>query len=91
MIRKVVDLPPKVARGFVDAMNDYFAEESPTKRDAIAAHQLRYSISIARTAQRPVTAQRHQGDVRGFEGSDFVGEQIIVSICFPSLLSPPIG
>jgi hypothetical protein len=40
MIRKVVDLPPEVARGFVDAMNDYFAEENPTKRDAIAAHQL---------------------------------------------------
>jgi hypothetical protein len=37
MIRKPLDLPPKVARGFVDAMNDYFAEDNPTKRDAIVA------------------------------------------------------
>jgi hypothetical protein len=29
---------PEVARGFIDAMNDYFMEEDPTKRDAIA-HQ----------------------------------------------------
>ena len=39
MIRKPLDLPPEVARGFVDAMN-YFAGENPTRRDAIAAHQL---------------------------------------------------
>ncbi|SHN87175.1 hypothetical protein [Bradyrhizobium erythrophlei] len=40
MIRKPpLDLPPQVARGFVEAMRDYFAEENPTKRDAIAAHQ----------------------------------------------------
>ena len=35
-----IELPPEVARGFVDAMKDYFAEDDPTKRDAIAAHQL---------------------------------------------------
>jgi hypothetical protein len=38
--RKPLDLPPAVARGFVEAMNDYFAESDKTKRDAIAAHQL---------------------------------------------------
>jgi hypothetical protein len=40
MPSKPIDMPPKVARGFVRAMNDYFADEDPTKRDAIAAHQL---------------------------------------------------
>ena len=40
VIREPTDMPPKVARGFVRAMNEYFAESSPTKRDAIAAHQL---------------------------------------------------
>lgn len=40
MTRKPLELPPAVARGFVSAMNDYFAEKDPTKRDAIAAHQL---------------------------------------------------
>ena len=40
MTRKPLDLSPKVARGFVTAMHDYFAEKDPIKRDAIAAHQL---------------------------------------------------
>jgi hypothetical protein len=40
MIHKPLDLPPAVARAFVDATNDYFAEDNPTERDAIAAHQL---------------------------------------------------
>jgi hypothetical protein len=35
MIRKPLDLPPDLARGFVVAMSDYFAEENPTRRDAI--------------------------------------------------------
>jgi hypothetical protein len=39
-VNKPLELPPAVARGFVDAVHDYFTEESPTKRDAIAAHQL---------------------------------------------------
>ena len=30
---------PEVARGFIDAMNDYFMEEDSTKRNAIATHQ----------------------------------------------------
>jgi hypothetical protein len=40
VIRKPIDMPPKVARGLVNAMNDYFAEANPTKRDAIASPQL---------------------------------------------------
>jgi hypothetical protein len=40
VIRKSLDLPPEVGRSFVKAMNDYFAEDNPSKQDAIAAHQL---------------------------------------------------
>jgi|HubBroStandDraft_4_1064222.scaffolds.fasta_scaffold3022118_2 hypothetical protein len=39
-MKKPIDLPPKAALGFVDAMNDHFAEEDPTKKDAIAVHRL---------------------------------------------------
>jgi hypothetical protein len=38
--RKKIDLPPNVARGFMDDMWAYFAEEDPTKRDVIAVRQL---------------------------------------------------
>jgi hypothetical protein len=41
MIRKQLDLPPAVARAFVDDMRAYFAEENPIKRDGIAVRQLR--------------------------------------------------
>ena len=41
MIRKPLDLPPAVARAFVDDMRAYFAEENPIKRDGIAVRQLR--------------------------------------------------
>ena len=44
-----VTLPPAVAHGFVNAMRDFFAEKNPTKRDAIAAHQL----SVLRDHQGP--------------------------------------
>jgi hypothetical protein len=36
-----LDLPPAVARAFVDDMRAYFAEENPIKRDGIAVRQLR--------------------------------------------------
>jgi hypothetical protein len=39
--RKPIDLPPDVARAFVDDMRAYFAEENPIKRDGIAVRQLR--------------------------------------------------
>src|ERR1700727_1104185 len=41
MIRKPLDLPPAVARAFVEDMRAYFAEENPIKRDGIAVRQLR--------------------------------------------------
>jgi hypothetical protein len=40
VVRKPLELPPGVAKAFVAAMRDFFAESDKTKRDAIAAHQL---------------------------------------------------
>lgn len=40
MIRNPPEIPPDVASRFVDAMRAFFKEEDPSKRDAIAAHQL---------------------------------------------------
>jgi hypothetical protein len=60
MMYKPFDLPPKVTRGFVDAMKDYFAKESPTKRDAIAAHQL----SILGQYQNPREEPLRLSDVK---------------------------
>ena len=39
--RKPLDLPPDVARAFVDDMRAYFDEENPIKREGIAVRQLR--------------------------------------------------
>ncbi|WP_315737959.1 hypothetical protein [Bradyrhizobium sp. SZCCHNR1093] len=40
-MRKPVELPPDVARAFVQRMNDYFGEVDATKRDIIAVLALR--------------------------------------------------
>jgi hypothetical protein len=37
---KPLDVPPKVARAFVDAMRDFVVETDRTKQDAIAAGML---------------------------------------------------
>jgi hypothetical protein len=39
-VRKPLELPPEVARRFVEDMRAYFAEEPGTKRDLIAVRQL---------------------------------------------------
>lgn len=54
VIRKPLDLPPDVARGFVNAMRDYFNEEDPHKRDAIAAHQLSILSEFQAPRERPL-------------------------------------
>ena len=36
-----IDLPPAIARAFVEDMKAYFAEENPIKREGIAVRQLR--------------------------------------------------
>ncbi|HZR74185.1 hypothetical protein [Bradyrhizobium sp.] len=54
VIRKPTELPPAVAYGFVSAMNDYFAEEDDTKRDAIAAHQLKILSDYQNPQDKPL-------------------------------------
>lgn len=58
--RKPLELPPAVAHGFVRAMNDYFVEANPIKRDAIAAHQL----SVLRDYQGPREKKLRLEDVK---------------------------
>lgn len=41
MICRPIDIPPDVASRFVDAMRTCFAEKYPTKRDTVAARQLK--------------------------------------------------
>jgi hypothetical protein len=41
MARKPLELPPVVARAFVQDMRAYFDEENPIKREGIAVRQLR--------------------------------------------------
>lgn len=38
--RKPPEFPLAVAKAFIRAMEDYFTEQDPTRRDAIAVHQL---------------------------------------------------
>jgi len=55
----------------VDAMRDFFAEENPTKRDAIAAHQ----FSVLRDYQGPRDKKLRLEDVKQMfaEMKDIVG------------------
>jgi len=54
------DLPPTVARAFVGAMNEYFAEKDPHKREAIAVRQL----SILGQYQNPREGKLRLVDVK---------------------------
>ena len=58
--RKPLDLPPAVARAFVDDMRAYFAEENPIKREGIAVRQLR----ALREHQRPREKKLRLSDVK---------------------------
>jgi len=43
MPRKPIELPPAVARQFVEDMRAFYAEKNPIKRDEIAGRQM-YSL-----------------------------------------------
>jgi hypothetical protein len=49
MPRKPIELPPAVARRFMEDLRAFFAEESPNKRDEIAGRQM----SVLRQYQGP--------------------------------------
>ncbi len=40
MPRKPIELPPAIARRFVDDMHAFYAEPNPIKRDEIAGRQM---------------------------------------------------
>jgi hypothetical protein len=60
IVRKPPEFPLAVAKAFARAMDDYFAEEDPTRRDAIAAHQL----SVLRDYQGPRDKPLKLSDVK---------------------------
>jgi hypothetical protein len=49
-----IELPPDVARGFVEAMRAFFAEKDAIKRDAIAAHQLHVLRDFQAPREKPL-------------------------------------
>ena len=60
IVRKPLDLPPEVARGFVKDMEAYFAEEDRLKRDEIALRQLH----VLRERQGPREEALRLSDVK---------------------------
>ena len=60
VVRKPLDLPPDVARSFVQDMRAYFAEDNPIKRDGIAVRQLR----ALREPQGPRAKKLRLSDVK---------------------------
>jgi hypothetical protein len=52
MPRKPIELPPAVARRFVEHMRAFFAEKNGIKRDEIAARQLHASADISGQGKR---------------------------------------
>lgn len=54
MARKPIELPPEVARKFVEDMRAYLKEPSELKRDVIAARQMHILNEHARPGDKPV-------------------------------------
>lgn len=52
MPRKPLELPPDVARAFVEDMRAFFAEPNAIKRDEIAAHQVRALREYSRAGDK---------------------------------------
>jgi hypothetical protein len=70
MPRKPTELPPDVARRFLEDMRAYFAEPNIVKRDEIADRQDARAQGISRTAGKAGTHSRHHGNVPADEGSE---------------------
>jgi hypothetical protein len=60
MPRKQLEVPPAVARAFVEDMRAFFAEKNAIKRDEIAARQLH----VLRAYNPPRAKKLHLSDVR---------------------------
>lgn len=55
--KKPLELPPAVARGFVSAMRDYFAETDTHKCDSIASYQLSIMKGYQGPREKPLTLE----------------------------------
>ena len=63
VVRKPLDLPPDVARSFVQDMRAYFAEDNPIKRDGIARAAASRPQGARRAAREKIQAVRCKSDV----------------------------
>jgi hypothetical protein len=77
MPSKPMELPPAVARRFLEDMRAFFAQESPIKRYEIAGRQM----SVSSTAGKAGAHSRHQRVVPADEGSLISPENELVQGC----------
>lgn len=56
--RKPPEFPLAVAKAFIRAMEDYFTEQDPTRRDAIAVHQLDVLKQYQGPREKPLRKRR---------------------------------
>jgi hypothetical protein len=54
MPRKPIELPPAIARRFMEDLRAFFAEESPIKRDEIAGRQMAVLREYQGPREKPV-------------------------------------
>jgi len=54
MPRKLIELPPEVAKAFVREMHAFHAEKSPIKRDEIASRQIHVLRQFQGKSERPI-------------------------------------
>jgi hypothetical protein len=66
--RKPLDVPPAVARAFVEDMRAFFAEKNRYKQDEIALRQL-HAQGASRAAGEGASIVRHQTNVSRDEGN----------------------
>jgi hypothetical protein len=73
VIKLNMNLPPEVARRFVEDMEEYFAEPNPLKRDGIALCQLH----ALREHRRPRDSRLSLSDVKELfrQMRDFIDER----------------
>jgi hypothetical protein len=73
MIKLNMELPPEVARRFVEDMEAYFAESNPLKRERIALRQLH----ILRAHRRPRDSKLRLSEVKQLfeQMHDFIAER----------------
>jgi hypothetical protein len=75
MTPKLPEILPDVASRFVDATRDFFAEENPHKRDAIAAHQFSILGQYQNLREKPLRLSDVKDMFEENEENSFHGTQ----------------